>query len=87
MDFTPDQAEKVKEAFLAKVKSPCPGCGERSWTIANALHLMYFDKSKRALPCISATCIICGNTQFYNALVLGLADVLNIKPSGVEQNA
>jgi len=88
MAFTPEQDRAIKEAFTAKVTQPCPGCGNRNWSMSTGFIVLsvYPVPAKDPLggpfpayPSIAAVCLVCGNTQIYNVFVLGIADALGVK--------
>jgi predicted nucleic-acid-binding Zn-ribbon protein len=85
MAFTAEQNEKIKQTFLDKVKMPCPGCGQKNWYLADNLLLLNLEidagkgETGKALPLVTATCNVCGNTQFYNVISWGVADALRVK--------
>jgi hypothetical protein len=36
-------------------------------------------------PCIAAVCMVCGNTQFHNVFVLGIAEALGVKKTEAKE--
>lgn len=90
MPFSPEQREKI--AAVLQQKAPtgvgCPLCSSKDWSIGNDLVMFVLQPNIKNMrlsgtghPCIPITCKACGNTQFVNALILGLGEVLSIPPA------
>lgn len=83
-DFT----QKLKAKILAKINSTstqgrmqlsCPVCGRWDWDMADGfatvplLWNVWTNDKKSGLPCAALVCTTCGNTLFFNLIVLGFA--------------
>jgi hypothetical protein len=93
MPFTDEQYQKIKEALSPKLTLPCPSCGNRNWSLP--IGFVMFPVlphptgdiviGGQNYPTIPIICNICGNMQFFNVFMLGVADVLGVKrPEQVE---
>ena len=89
MSLSTDQLKKIVEVLETKLKvGTCPGCGEKDWSLVNDLTNLVLQPNPqgplmlggRSMPCIVLTCKVCGNTQFYNAILLGVSDIVGLTP-------
>ncbi len=86
MKFTDEVIDRVIGVINAKThnqESKCSVCGQEEWTLSDGL--VYFPLQEnirsvswegRGMPCVAMICSTCGNTQFLNAITLGLGDLL-----------
>lgn len=79
--FDKDKQEKLRNILISKSKNNlCEFCNENNWTISTELvrPLIYHGKTfNNALmgglyPKAMIICTNCGNTKFFNAVVLGI---------------
>jgi predicted nucleic-acid-binding Zn-ribbon protein len=87
MPFSVEQQNKVLEVIKVKMeRGICPGCGHTGWTLQDGLVYLTLQPSAGgalrsdgpSLPSIALVCKTCGNTQLFNAFVVGVADVLGV---------
>src|SRR5882762_8659555 len=88
--FTAEQKQKIAEVLTAKHLNACPSCGKlNTFGIGDALVMFPLQDSPqlgisltgKSYPCIPLLCSYCGFTMFYNALTLGLGEVLGVIPT------
>ena len=85
MAFAPEVRTRVLAAIRAKLPiiGACPLCHTAAWTVADGFFVFpQMDTLDAgliiggpALPNVAIVCQTCGNTQFLNVVVLGLADL------------
>jgi hypothetical protein len=89
MKFTPEAQAKVLAALNQRgAPHNCPLCHQSNrWAFADAFYFMVAQDGLpnvslggRGMPCAALVCSNCGNTQFINLLVLGLADLVGMTP-------
>ena len=97
MPFTSEQQEKIAAAIMAKLKVTgkalaCPVCGHQYWSLVKDPVLIplqpkldLYAIGGQSLPAIATICMNCGNTQLHNVFILGVAELLGIKPSKAEE--
>ncbi len=72
--MTNEQAKKVAEVLAEKIVSPCSCCGESFRSVVSEMFFL----SANAIPLVVLTCMKCGSTEFFNAHVAGLAEILGL---------
>ena len=84
MAFTEEQRRRVAEALHPKL-TRCPVCNRAEFSIADDLVLLTLQPDPkvltlggRVLPNVAATCTSCGHTLLFNALLLGLGEILGL---------
>ena|SRR2546426_8451818 len=90
--MTQDQKRAILDVLQAKLPSvKCPLCGVSQFTLANDLtfivgqtDLNSVQLSGPGYPAVLIICRNCGNTHQLNIFVLGVADILGIKPGVTE---
>lgn len=77
--LTSKEVQKAIDWLKKHSKSPCAVCGSRRWDVAQHLvQPITLGKDGEMLlggvgyPQFIATCLICGNTLFFNAVFAGL---------------
>ena len=99
MPFTKEQTARIAQKLAEKVKLNCPSCGQRNWTVSQDMIMFPLQPAPAnvsaipagvlpptfAIPCVATTCMICGTTQFYNVLVLGIGTELGVMPKVVTE--
>jgi uncharacterized protein (DUF983 family) len=93
MPFTPEQTKAIKDALTAKgVVATCPACGQHVFHLVPEPVVLMLQQQPRtmlslggpALPCFVVICTNCGDSRLFNAFVLGLAEVVGMKPGEVK---
>lgn len=87
--FTPEQRHKISEALNAKALKPCPLCGRfRTFQVGDALVVLVLQENPnlispvgKSYPSIPVLCTYCGYTMLFNALILDLAEILDLPAS------
>ena len=85
--FTDDMRKEILAALTAKAPSPrCPLCGHTNWQLNDGFVFFVLQKnldqlnlSGQGIPGVSISCGQCGNTQFLNAITLGLRHLLHVQ--------
>jgi hypothetical protein len=85
--FTPEQKQKIAETLTEKRLNACPSCGRlKTLEIGPALVAFPLQPNPQLglsltgsfYPCVPLTCSYCGFVMFYNAVTLGLAELLGL---------
>jgi hypothetical protein len=86
MPFSSAQIQEIGRALKEKGVKVCPACQQGPWSISDGLIVLQiqqdlgaFSFGGPALPNIAIICSHCGNTQFHNVFVLGVAEALGVK--------
>lgn len=80
--FDKEKQEKLRSLLIEKsINNPCEFCGKSEWTISDELvrPLIYrsrdlYTVQNVAYPQAMIICTNCGNTKFFNAVVLGIEE-------------
>jgi hypothetical protein len=93
--FTEPQKKEILAKILEKTKGQlgvCPICRNPQWTLNDGIVSLIVQENVHhmviggpTLPCVSMTCVNCGNTQLLNLLILGLGDILGVKAAPIEK--
>ena len=62
--------KKLSEKWLLGKKCEC--CGSTNWSTIDVVIAHNVAKSESGLPQIAVVCALCGNTKYFNAIVLGV---------------
>jgi hypothetical protein len=80
MKLTKEQQEKASEKLKPFFNRPC-SCSGQNWILNDKIfelrefnegNLVIGGKNSSIFPVISVSCSKCGNTHFFNAILLGL---------------
>lgn len=88
MKLTTEQSEKVRQQLLSfGALGPCPTCQHRQWTLSELIvevrefHGAGLTLGGSLVPLIAINCTRCSNTQFFNAIFLGVVERQAAPPS------
>jgi hypothetical protein len=89
MKFTSESIDRVMRALNERTAetpeefTTCSFCHHREWTVSTGYVFLAVQDDPgniqlggRGLPLFPLTCTTCGNTLFFNLMVLGLGDLL-----------
>jgi hypothetical protein len=84
MKLNSDQMKKLIEQLSNKWPEPrnCPVCHSNNWNVGDAIFEMrefqggglVLGPKQSLIPLINVTCVACGNTLTFNAIILGLVE-------------
>jgi hypothetical protein len=89
--FSDEVKKRVSAALSERVAAfGCYACGrQNTWVLADAFVNFSLVESVNvmvvggpSMPCVALVCSHCGHTVFFNALVLGLQDMLEENSDG-----
>lgn len=86
MPYSQVQIAEVIRVLSRRTKSVCPFCGSADLAVLPEIANIQlytgvgylYGSGDAALPSIVTLCKNCGNTQFFNANLLGVARILNL---------
>lgn len=82
MKLNQDQQQKILKKLESFFNTPC-SCSGKNWLLSDSIFelrefnqgaLILGGESSSVFPVIAVTCGSCGNTHFFNAILLGLIE-------------